>query len=65
MFPCREEEENHMTTDLSQVVVRRIGLESGLVDYRVCAIDGSWTRLKFARRDAAAGITRDVGRVVK
>ena len=53
-----------MTTDLSQVV-RRIGPESGLVDYRVCAIDESWTRLKFARRDAATGITRDVGRVVK
>jgi hypothetical protein len=38
-------------TDLSQVVVRRIGLASDLVDYKVCAIDETWTGLRFARRD--------------
>jgi hypothetical protein len=40
-----------IATDLSQVVVRRIGLASGLVDYKVCAIDETWTGLRFARRD--------------
>jgi hypothetical protein len=41
-----------IATDLAQVVVRRIGLASGLVDYKVCAIDETWTGLRFARRDA-------------
>lgn len=36
--------------DLSQAVVRRIGLASGLVDYKVGAIDATWTGLRFARR---------------
>ena len=40
-----------IATDLSQIVVRRIGLASGLVDYKVCAIDETWTGLRFARRD--------------
>jgi hypothetical protein len=41
-----------IATDLSQIVVRRIGLASGWVDYKVCAIDETWTGLRFARRDA-------------
>jgi hypothetical protein len=30
--------------------VRRIGLDAGLVDVKVCAIDGDWSGLKFVRR---------------
>jgi CheY-like chemotaxis protein len=37
-------------TDLTQNDVRRIGLASGLVDYKICAIDATWSGLKFARR---------------
>ena len=37
-------------TDLTQTVVRNTGLASGLVDYKVCAIDETWSGLKFARR---------------
>ncbi|UCH64203.1 MAG: DUF3052 family protein [Fidelibacterota bacterium] len=37
-------------TDLSQVVVRRIGLAAGLVDYKVCSIDSNWSGLRFTRR---------------
>jgi hypothetical protein len=37
-------------TDLTQTVVRKTGLASGLVDYKVCAIDETWSGLKFARR---------------
>ena len=40
-----------IATDLSQVIVRRIGLASGLVDYKVCSVDTTWTGLRFARRD--------------
>lgn len=37
-------------TDLSDSVVRETGLANGLVDYKVCAIDATWSGLKFARR---------------
>jgi hypothetical protein len=39
-----------VTTDLTEDVVRRAGLAHGLVDYKVCAIDTTWSGLKFARR---------------
>ena len=39
-----------MTTDLNQNVVRRIGLAAGLVDHKVCAIDATWSGLRFVRR---------------
>ena len=37
-------------TDLTDEVVRRIGLHGGLVDVKVCAIDATWSGLKFVRR---------------
>jgi hypothetical protein len=37
-------------TDLSEGVVRVFGLESGLVDVKVCAVDDTWSGLKFVRR---------------
>lgn len=37
-------------TDLSDSLVRETGLANGLVDYKVCAIDATWSGLKFARR---------------
>jgi hypothetical protein len=37
-------------TDLSESVVRSIGLEAGLVDVKVCAVDNIWSGLKFVRR---------------
>lgn len=39
-----------VATDLTQNVVRETGLASGLVDYKVCAIDSTWSGLKFAQR---------------
>jgi hypothetical protein len=39
-----------LASDLSQVIVRKTGLASGLVDYKVCSIDDNWTGLKFTRR---------------
>ena len=39
-----------VATDLTQSDVRRIGLASGLVDYKICAIDATWSGLLFARR---------------
>jgi hypothetical protein len=37
-------------TDLSEGTVRSIGLEAGLVDVKVCAVDETWSGLKFVRR---------------
>jgi hypothetical protein len=36
-----------VATDLSDVVVRDTGLPLGLVDIKVCAIDETWSGLKF------------------
>ncbi len=37
-------------SDLTQAVVRRKGLDSGLVDYKICSIDDVWSGLRFAKR---------------
>jgi hypothetical protein len=39
-----------VATDLSEDVVREIGLAEGLVDVKVCAVDEVWSGLKFVRR---------------
>jgi hypothetical protein len=39
-----------VVTDLTQNDVRRYGLDSGLVDYKIAAIDETWSGLIFARR---------------
>jgi hypothetical protein len=41
-----------VVTDLSERLVREFGLAHGLVDVKVCAIDGTWSGLKFVRRRA-------------
>jgi hypothetical protein len=41
-------------TDLTEDVVRRIGLATGLVDVKVCAVDETWSGLKFLHRRARA-----------
>ncbi|HZR67292.1 MAG TPA: DUF3052 domain-containing protein [Terriglobales bacterium] len=39
-----------VATDLTEDVVREFGLDSGWVDYKVCAIDETWSGLCFARK---------------
>lgn len=39
-----------METDLSEDIVREIGLENGLVDVKVAAIDEQWSGLQFVYR---------------
>jgi hypothetical protein len=39
-----------VTTDLSEDVIRAIGLGHGLVDVKVAAVDDVWSGLKFVRR---------------
>jgi hypothetical protein len=37
-------------TDITENIVREFGLGAGWVDYKVCAIDETWSGLCFARR---------------
>jgi hypothetical protein len=38
------------TTDLGDGIVRELGLAAGLVDNKVCAIDATWSGLRFVYR---------------
>ena len=39
-----------VTTDLTEDVLREVGLPLGLVDNKVCAIDDTWSGLRFVIR---------------
>ena len=39
-----------VVSDLAQPYVRKSGLATGLVDYKICAIDKTWSGLLFTRR---------------
>jgi hypothetical protein len=38
-------------SDLDENIIREIGLSQGLVDVKVCAVDETWSGLKFVRRN--------------
>lgn len=37
-------------TDVTQQIVRKTGLAKGLVDFKICSIDNTWSALCFTRR---------------
>ena len=39
-----------VATDVTENIVREIGLDAGLVDVKVCAVTEVWSGLKFVRR---------------
>jgi hypothetical protein len=39
-----------MATDLTQQLVRKVGLAAGMVDYKICSVDETWSALLFTRR---------------
>jgi len=39
-----------VVTDLDENLIRVFGLKNGLVDVKVCAVDGVWSGLKFVFR---------------
>ncbi len=39
-----------LPTDLTENHIRDLGLAQGLVDVKVCAVDGTWSGLKFVYR---------------
>ncbi len=40
-----------LASDLTQQIVRQTGLGTGLVDYKICKIDETWSALKFTRKN--------------
>jgi hypothetical protein len=46
-----------VTSDLSQTVVRQTSLAAGLVDFKVAAIDATWSGLRFTQRKDPHRIT--------
>jgi hypothetical protein len=39
-----------VVTDVTEALVRNTGLDSGLVDVKICAVNDVWSGLKFVRR---------------
>jgi len=52
LWICWPKRTSGVSTDLGEPTVREVGLSSGLVDYKTCAVDATWSGLKFARRKA-------------
>ncbi len=50
LWACWPKKASGVPTDLSETLVRHHGLQSGLVDVKVAAIDSTWAGLKFVRR---------------
>jgi hypothetical protein len=47
---CWPKKASKVPTDLDENVVRQIGLDAGVVDVKVAAVDEVWSGLKFVRR---------------
>ncbi|MCW2847531.1 MAG: hypothetical protein JWR90_1505 [Marmoricola sp.] len=52
IWVCWPKKAAQVETDLDGNVVRAIGLAAGFVDVKVCAVDETWSGLKFVRRVA-------------
>jgi hypothetical protein len=50
LWICWPKKASGVATDLSDSVVRKVGLAAGLVDFKVCAVDATWSGLRFASR---------------
>jgi hypothetical protein len=52
LWVCWPKRAGGVATDLTEELVRRHGLECGLVDVKIAAVDATWSGLKFVRRRA-------------
>ncbi len=50
LWLCWPKKASGLQTDLGETQVRRFGLDSGLVDVKICAVDSTWSGLKFVYR---------------
>jgi len=52
LWICWPKKASGVATDVTERVVRAFGLERGLVDFKICAVDATWSGLCFVRRAA-------------
>ncbi len=52
LWVCWPKKASGVATDLAEGGVRTFALDRGFVDYKVCAVDETWSGLCFARRSA-------------
>jgi hypothetical protein len=50
LWICWPKKSSGVATDLDENVVRQAGLDAGVVDVKVAAVDDIWSALKFVRR---------------
>ena len=50
LWVCWPKRSSGVATDLTENIVRELGLAEGAVDIKVCAIDATWSGLAFVRR---------------
>jgi len=50
LWVCWPKKASGLTTDVTQAVVRAVGLDAGLVDNKICAVDATWSGQRFVRR---------------
>jgi hypothetical protein len=55
LWICWPKKASGSQTDVNERSVRERGLAAGLVDYKICAVDETWSGLLFARRKKKSG----------
>ena len=50
LWVCWPKKASAVETDLTENVIREVGLAAGLVDNKVCAVDETWSGLRFVIR---------------
>lgn len=50
LWICWPKKASGVQSDLDQTVVRRYAMDRGLVDFKVAAIDSTWSGLRFSRK---------------
>lgn len=50
LWVCWPKRSSGVATDLTESIVRELGLAEGVVDVKVCAVDDTWSGLAFVRR---------------
>jgi len=52
LWICWPKMASGVATEIAEPDVRAFGLAAGWVDYKICAVDATWSGLLFARRKA-------------
>lgn len=50
LWVCWPKKASAIACDLDENIVRGVGLAAGLVDVKICAVDATWSGLKFVYR---------------